>query len=246
MKKPMMSLVVTLFVCASLLLPAAPANAAPPAWPPRPTPWQLTHGGNMWGINFTASKGADATQVKLTWPACPSASYYKVYYQRGDFTKEGWDTTKVTGTSFTSPGNDTSQSHYNFWVCAVNTSGKIIDMGYICYDMQMKKKSQIFAQERSEAGVPGSLIKSINAVKGADKSQIKLSWNAVSGASYYKVFYYRGDRTKAGWDTTKVTGTTFTSLGNDTKQKYYGFIVYAINSSGNAIAYQLILYDMPK
>ena len=239
MKKTIMGLVVTLFVCASFLMPASPANAAPPAWPSRPTPWQKTHNGNMWGPNFTAVKGADATQVKLSWPACPDASYYKVYFQRGDLTKEGWDTTRVNGTTFTSPGNDTTQSHYNFWVCAVNSSGKVIDMGYVCYDMQMKKQSQIYKQEVGpQCSVPGSPLGTVKLVQGANSTQIKLSWNSVSGATSYKVFFKRGNGTKAGWDTTNCKTNSFTSLGNDPTQQWYEFIVYAMNSSGTAIACQ--------
>lgn len=175
---------------------------------------------------LTASTGTDATQVKLSWSTLFGASYYKVYFKRGDGTKEGWDTTKVMTTSFTSPGNDTTQSFYTYTVYAINASGSEIANASIKYSMPS--------------------IGGLTAVKGSDATQVKLSWTAFSSASYYKVYFKRGDNTKEGWDTTKVTDTTFTSIGNDTKQSFYTYTVYAMNASGGTLASTSIKYNMPK
>jgi hypothetical protein len=163
-----------------------------------------------------------------------------VYYKRGDGTKEGWDTTKVTGTSFISPGNDTKQSFYTFTVFAINASGSEIAKADIKYNMPK-------TDGKDYSGIPKepSVISGLKAEKGADATQVKLSWNAFSGASYYKVYYKRGDGTKEGWDTTKVTGTSFISPGNDTKQSFYTFTVFAVNPSGSEIAKADIKYIMP-
>ena len=91
---------------------------------------------------------------------------------------------------------------------------------------------------------PPNYVLSVSAAKGADASQVKLSWTTIPGASYYKVYYKRGDGTKEGWDSTYVTGTSFTSLGNDTKQSYYTFTVYAVNASGGTITSGSVRYDM--
>ena len=179
-------------------------------------------------FTITATKGVDTTQVKLSWSAVSGASYYSVYYKRGDGTKEGWDATKIKTTSFTSTGNDTKQKYYNFTVYAYNASGKEIARGSVKYDMPTQ--------------VTGFTI---TATKGVDATQVKLSWSAVSGASYYNVYYKRGDGTKEGWDASKIKTTSFTSIGNDTKQDFYTFTVYAYNASGNEIARGSVKYDMP-
>jgi predicted phage tail protein len=175
---------------------------------------------------LTAERGVDATQVKLSWNSFPGAARYKVYFSRGDGSKEGWDSTNVTGNTFTSIGNDPTQSSYTFTVYAVNTSGSEIAKASVTYNMPA--------------------IAGLTAVKGYDATQVKLSWNSFSGASYYKVYFKRGDASKEGWDATGVTGNTFTSTGNDTRQSYYTFTVYAMSSSGSILASSNIRYNMPK
>ena len=205
-------------------------------------------------MTVSAEKGADATQVILNWSAVSGASYYKVAYERGDGSKKGWDSTKVTDTSFTSTGNQTSQSFYTFTIHAMDASESELSQTSVKYYMPgntpattgvasvVKESGGTFADLSSAA----KFSSGVHAEKGADATQVNLSWSAVPGAAYYKVAYERGDGSKKGWDSTKVTGTSFTSTGNQTSQSFYTFTIHAMSASGSELTKSSIKYDMPQ
>jgi hypothetical protein len=80
------------------------------------------------------------------------------------------------------------------------------------------------------ARVPGAPMGVTAARNPADSTDVRVSWNAVSGATGYRVYWsetYSGTGTLKGSPTT----TSFTSTGNNTNATHY-FRVTAVNSAG--------------
>ncbi|MDE0288243.1 MAG: S8 family serine peptidase, partial [bacterium] len=119
------------------------------------------------------------SEIVLSWDAVAGADYYKVYYDdffgsscsvRGgsaSFCEEL--ATDVTGTSYTHADPDPDDNYY--WVVACNSSGcSEVDSG-------------------SPAGTVGTPPTTPIGRYEWVGSEIVLSWDAVAGADYYKVYY---------------------------------------------------------
>ena len=175
----------------------------------------------------------DGTSTRLTWDAVPGADYYKIYYDdffdnecklwangRLSFCEEL--ASRVTGTNYvhTSPDHDTNY----YWVTACNSGG--------CSDIDSENPAT-FIDTRPGAPTNVRYVR--------DGASIRLTWDAVSGADYYKIyhddFFSSGCRLTSSGRTSfceelasRVTGTSYVHTNPDDDTNYYW--VTACNSGG--------------
>jgi len=150
------------------------------------------------------STSTSATSITIAWNSVSGASYYRVY-QNGSYIK------KVTGTSYTSSSLDPS-TVYGFKVAAVNSSGSLG-----AYTGNVYIKTQ-------KLPAPPSLRSAT-----VTANSIKMFWNTVSGASYYR-FYMNGSFVG------KTTNAYYT-CSNLTSKTVYCFKVVAVDKNGTLGSY---------
>ena len=122
----------------------------------------------------------DGSTIVVSWDAVSEATHYKVYYSdffdsscsislgRPTFCEEL--AANVTGTTYTHADPDDGKSYY--WITACNTGG--------CSDIDTRNPAQ-FIDNRPSAPA--------NVGVSRESSSLKVSWNAVSSATHYKVYY---------------------------------------------------------
>jgi hypothetical protein len=166
-----------------------------------------------------AALTADAgdNQVVLGWPSVSGAATYNVYY--GTATPVTTSSTKITGivSAPNTVAGLTNGTPYFFAVSAVNAAGE-----------------SALSVERSatpDATPPPGAPTNIRASAG--DNQVTVSWDAVTGATSYNVYY--GTATGVTTASTKVTGATspdaISGLLNGTT---YFFVVTAVNGNGES------------
>lgn len=174
---------------------SSPATGAPPVASAPSAPT---------GLSATAA----STQVSLSWSAVNGASSYRV---KRATTSGGPYTTvqsNLTTTNFINTGLTNGTTYY-FVVSALNATG------------ESANSAQASATPAAAAQVPAAPT-GVTATAG--NTQVALGWNAVTGATGYKV--YRGG-TVVGSPTTN--SFTNTGLTNGTT---YSFQVSAVNAAG--------------
>ena len=149
------------------------------------------------------------TQVTLGWSSVPGATSYNVYYD----TASGVTTSslKVTGVNSGSAITGlTNGITYYFGVTAVNVSG------------ESPISSEVSATPNITLIAPTGF-----GITGGDK-QVSLSWNSVSGATSYNIYYGTAPGVfPSGTKTTGVT-TTSTTISGLTDGTTYYFAVTAV------------------
>jgi fibronectin type 3 domain-containing protein len=168
-----------------------------------------------------ARNAADSTNVLVSWNAVSGATSYRVYYSTtnsGNGTLEGSPTT----TSFTSTGNKTDSTHY-FRVTAVNSAGEGTPSSWVTV-------GPVSSTGGGTVSVPGAPTGVTAARNPAGSTDVQVSWNAVSGATSYRV-YYSTTNSGNGDLEGEPTTTSFTSNNNRTNVTHY-FRVSAVNSAG--------------
>ena len=163
------------------------------------------------GLIATAGNGS----VSLTWNAASGANSYKV--KRGTVSGGPYTTLPavVTGLAYTDTGL-TNGTTYFYRVYAVNSSGDGPDSNQ--------------AQATPVAPVPTAPT---NLVATAGNAQVILNWDAVSGATSYKV---KRSTTNGGPYATlapTLTTNSYTDSGLTNGTTYY-YRVYAVNAGGNS------------
>ena len=174
----------------------------------------------------------EGSSIVLGWDAVADASYYRIYYDdffpsscrvnsggNASFCKEL--DTNITGTSYTHNNPDPDTNYY--WVVACNNSG--------CSPVDNNNPA-------TTVGTAPDTPTAHYAFKG---STIVLGWDAVAGASYYRIYYddffSSSCRVSSGGNAsfceelaTNITGTSYTHTDPDDDNNYYW--VVACNSSG--------------
>ncbi|MBQ8001236.1 MAG: hypothetical protein IJ298_08605 [Ruminococcus sp.] len=156
------------------------------------------------------------TKMEITWDSVAKAESYTIMRKKsgGEYS----EIKTVTGTSYTDSGLSASTQYY-YWIKAnCNVDG-----------------TDITAKSTSNGQYTFTKAPVIKEVDDISKSEIKITWGAVSGADSYRI-----DRRKAGdsaYKTVKsgLTTTSFNDTGLETGQRYY-YVVYAKNSAGESAA----------
>lgn len=139
-------------------------------------------------VKTLSGSGATTSSVKLTWGSVPYAKSYTVLRYDPAQKKNVTVKTGVTATSYTVTGL-ASGSEYTLSVQAIGADGKAT----------AAKSITVYTVPSS---VTSSKVKAEPSV-----SSVKLSWNAVAGATHYKVEKYASKKWTA---VSTVTGTSLT------------------------------------
>jgi fibronectin type 3 domain-containing protein len=165
-----------------------------------------TYPGVPTGLTATAWS---TSYIQLEWNAVTGATYYKVY-RSASYDGAYSLVTTVTGNSYTNTGLSTGTTYY-YKVSAVYAVGEGSLSGYV--------------SGTTYPGVPTGLTATAQST-----SSIQLEWNAVTGATYYKV--YQGSEYTLGYSlVTTVSGTSYTNTGLSSNTAY-SYLVSAVNSGG--------------
>ena len=161
----------------------------------------------------TISKMESTTDgVKITWGKISGASKYRVYVKNAD---GGWTKiTDTTSTSYTWTGAKSGKT-YTFTVRCLDADGN----GVSAYNND-GWKLKFVAQP--------AITKLQNTADG-----LKLTWDAVAGASKYRVYVKNAD---GGW--TKITDTSSTSYTwtGAKSGKTYTFTIRCLDANGNTVS----------
>jgi len=156
-----------------------------------------------------------SSSISVSWNSVSGATSYKVYY-----TTDSSSTTKifagtVTETSYTHTGLQADTTYY-YYIKAVNNVG---ESDYSSYTYAVTPSS-----------VPS--IPTGGTATALSSSSISVSWNSVSGATSYKVYYEIGSSTTKNLAGT-VSGTSYTHTGLQADTTYWYYIT-AVNSAGES------------
>jgi fibronectin type 3 domain-containing protein len=149
--------------------------------------------------------------IRLSWTAVTGATGYKVEYREGSSGEWTPIQEAITSASYTHSGLTEGITYY-YRVKAVNSGG---ESGYSD------------TASRTALSVPPAPT-GVTAV-AQSSSSIRVSWNAVSGATSYKVYYTTASSTTNLADT--VTGMPYTHTGLQAGTTYVYYIA-AVNSAG--------------
>ena len=209
-------------------------NTATPRLPPTPPPTQTPMPEVKAPTN--PQYAWDGSTIRVSWDEVPGADYYNIYYDdssfgdvcllRSDGSPSVCDelATNVVGTTYVHTDPDSDKNYY--WVFACNSNG--------CSDTDSPNSATpIETRPNGPANVT-------HAFEG---SALRVTWEAVLGADYYKVYHddffddvcsLRSDGSLGFCEelATNVVGTTYvhTSPNLSTDENYYW--VVACNSGG--------------
>lgn len=145
--------------------------------------------------------------VKITWNKVSGASKYRVYYKvgSGSWTKIG----DTTSTSFTWK-NAVSGTNYKFTVRCLSSDGKYFTSSYNTTGLSVKYLAapKLTSVKNSSGGV-------------------KISWNKVSGAEKYRVFYKTGS---GSWKKIADTVSNSYTWSGASSGTVYTFTVRCVSS----------------
>ena len=150
--------------------------------------------------------------IVVSWSASASADYYRVYYD--DFFNRASSAdllaSDVTATNYTHAEPDDDRNYY--WVAACNSGG--------C----STRAPAAFAETKPD--------QPDNVQYAREGSSIRISWDAVSGADYYRIYYedFFSSFFFADELVSSVTGTSYLHTDPDEDTNYYW--VAACNSGG--------------
>ena len=175
----------------------------------------------------------EGSTIRVSWDAVDGADYYKVYYDADFDSSCNLDSdgrlsfceelaTDVTATTFVHTNPILSNNYY--WVVGCNSGG--------CSEIDSR--------------IPAAPVEAIpttpaNARYSVEGSMIRVSWDAVDGADYYKVYYDAYSDSRCVLDSkgqaifceelaTDVTGTTYVHTNPGLFMDYYW--VVGCNSGG--------------
>jgi len=163
-----------------------------------------------------ASDGNYTDKVRINWNSVSGASYYHVYRATSSggskISLGSWQGSITYDDTSATPG----QNYYYFVKAATSSSGSNAS-DYSAYNEGWRKLSP-------PTGV--------NATDGTYTDKIRITWNSVSGASYYHVY-----RATSSGDSKISLGSwqgsiTYDDTSATPGQNYYYFVKAATNSSG--------------
>jgi fibronectin type 3 domain-containing protein len=175
--------------------------------------------GTPTGVTAAAQS---SSSIKVSWGAVAGATSYAVYYEIGSSSTKNLAGT-VTGTSYTHTGLTASTTYY-YYIKAVNSAGESNYSSYGSATTSSSGSGGTTSKPAAPTGVTATAQSS---------TTIRITWNAVSGATSYKVYIGQ-----ASYSTfTELIGTSTTTSYNDTAcypgETWY-YKVSAVNSAGES------------
>nr|NQU92698.1 hypothetical protein [Bacteroidota bacterium] len=171
-------------------------------------------------IDVQASQGTYESRIKITWEAVPASTHFRVYrnmvndLETAESLTWNWSSVCYYNDNTAQPGQQ-----YYYWVrSARSPTGYRASPGY----------SEIASGYRAWADAPDA-----TATKGTFDSKIDITWNAVPGATYYRV--YRNDENSpsgASPVTDWQTGLSYSDFTATQGEYYYYWVKAANNPSG--------------
>ncbi|MBQ7296102.1 MAG: fibronectin type III domain-containing protein [Clostridia bacterium] len=162
---------------------------------------------------ITLSSVTDKTQ-KLSWPAAVGANYYYIY-RYDSASKKYVQVAKTADRSYTFKNLTAGKTYAYKIMSAVLKDSKVLSKG---------SYSSVYKFSTDPAKVTG--LKSTSATS----SKVALSWNKVSGATYYEISYYSGENGSyilAG--TSEKNSFTVTGLSKKTQYKFKVRAIRTVN-----------------
>jgi fibronectin type 3 domain-containing protein len=154
--------------------------------------------------NVQASDGTYTDKVRVTWDSVPGASSYTIYWSDSE-TGNRWVLGTISGTAYDNTSAGPGILHY-YWIAACEES-RCSD--YSNHDIGYRALLP-----------PGS----VSASDGTHPDRVRITWNAVTGATSYNVWWAAsatGPRWMLGISTNTVYDHTYTSPGPDIPQYYW-------------------------
>jgi fibronectin type 3 domain-containing protein len=161
----------------------------------------------MPAVPVVTAAAISASSITVSWGAVAGAASYTVAYAASETGNKEVIASGISGNSYTHTGL-LPGTVYCYFVRAVNASGQSDYSGYSDY-----------ASAATKALAPTGIT-----AAALSASEIQVSWNAVSGAVNYKVYFAAsssGMKTQAGTAAT----TTYTHTGLTAGTTYYYFII---------------------
>ena len=163
--------------------------------------------------NVLAGNGLSTEYVKISWSAVTGAAYYNVYRaETANGTKELIASTNDT------VYRDKSASSGKVYYYFITACGNGTESEYSLYDTGFKRPLAPFW---------------VNATDGLLKSYVKITWQVVEGAQYYKIY-----RANAPGGKKKYIGKSYTTTFRDKKARrgrvYYYFVRSVFNGVKSA------------
>ena len=167
----------------------------------------------------TAGNSAVSGKPMLTWDAVDGATSYRVYRatsQNGPYRLLG----SVTTTTYVNTGAKDGVTYY-YMVTAVNDSG------------ESAFSNTVSGQNKAVTSKPSAPVVKIG--NSATSGKPMLTWNAVSGATSYKV--YRATAKNGAYSVINTTNAlTYTNTGAALGTTYY-YKVEALNAAGKSLGF---------
>ena len=167
----------------------------------------------------TAGNSAVSGKPMLTWDAVDGATSYRVYRatsQNGPYRLLG----SVTTTTYVNTGAKDGVTYY-YMVTAVNDSG------------ESAFSNTVSGQNKAVTSKPSAPVVKIG--NSATSGKPMLTWNAVSGATSYKV--YRATAKNGAYSVINTTkALTYTNTGAALGTTYY-YKVEALNAAGKSLGF---------
>jgi len=153
---------------------------------------------------LSATNGAHCDRVRITWISASGADYYKLYREGSRIGGS------ISGTSY----DDTSASSGNTYSYKVRAHNSCGDSGYSNSNTGYRKTAP-------------STPSGLSATNGTYCDNVRVTWNSVSGTSYYKVYRNGG---RIGGD---ISGTSYND-SSATPGTTYSYTVKAHNDCGDS------------
>ena len=172
-----------------------------------------SEGGGLSAPQNVTAEATSSASIKLSWNSVSGATEYQVYYSEDSSISYASLLDNTTSTSTTATGLKENTTYY-FWVKAANST------------TTSDYSSSAYAT--TEFLAPTGLT-----ATAASSSSIKLSWNSVSGATGYQVYYMESSYFISISYASLLGNTTSTSItvpGLKANTTYY-FWVKATNST---------------
>lgn len=167
--------------------------------------------GELKQPSITSANAESSTSIKVKWGKVSGATKYRVDRRRSD--EEGYTTltSSCIETTYTDSKNLKPGTTYYYRVYAINGS-------------KTSKRSETY---KTHTKPDAPVITSVN--RDSD-TQLTVKWNAVAGATKYKLVYRRGDVEGYEILSANLTGTSYTHKNLKSGSRYW-YRVYAIREA---------------